>query len=315
MHIAALPDERALSASSRRHPAALAPRLEPMLARPGAPFRSASTHVAALPDGRALSASEEGPCGFGTSPRGRCLRVLGGHSGSDQSCHGAARRARPLGVRGQDPAALGPRLGEMPARPGGTFGYRSSHVATLSDGAPFSFCRSGLFKALGPRLGGMPARPGGPFRFGQSRRGAARRARPLGVIRQHPAALGPRLGQMPARPGRTFRSGQITSCRCPTGAPSRRLTTAPCGFGTSPLGSACACWRATPVSSVTSRRCPTARPLGVRRQELEALGPCGGQGVGGLFSDSPITCLHISQISGSSFSRRASRRWLSSALD
>jgi len=38
----------------------------------------------------------------------------------------------------------------------------------------------------------MPARPGGTFRCGQSRRGAARRARPLGVRRRDPKALGPR---------------------------------------------------------------------------------------------------------------------------
>src|SRR6185437_3784971 len=59
----------------------------------------------------------------------------------------------------------------------------------------------------------MPARPGGALQFGQSRRGTARRARPLGVTGQHATGLGPRLGPLPAHPQGTFSASYDNTLR------------------------------------------------------------------------------------------------------
>ena len=146
-------------------------------------------HVAALPDGRALSASDDNTLRLWDLASGQCLRVLEGHS--DVVNHVATLPdGRALSASWDKTL----RLGTSP-RANACASWRDIPTGSITSrrcptGAP-SRRRRQHRAALGPRLREMPARPGGTFRSGQSRRGAARRARPLGLMGQHPAALGP----------------------------------------------------------------------------------------------------------------------------
>ena len=183
-------------------------------------------HVAVLPYGRALSASSDYTLRFWDLASGECLRVLEGHSEPGPSRRGAARWARPLGVMKHDTLRLwdlasGQCLRVLEGHSGSV-----NHVVALPDGRALSASSDDTLRLWDLASGPVPARPGGAFRSGRSRRGAARRAGPLGVRRQHPAASGTSpLGQCLRVLEGHSGTGSITSWRCPTGAPSRRQKT------------------------------------------------------------------------------------------
>ena len=133
-HVAALPDGRALSASED-NTLRLWDLASGQCLRVLKGHSDAVTHVAALPDGRALSASWDNTLRLWDLASGQCLRVLEGTFRCGRSRRGAARRARHLRVMGQDPAALGPRLRPMPARPQRTFRCRHTMSRRCPTGA------------------------------------------------------------------------------------------------------------------------------------------------------------------------------------
>ena len=202
-HVAALPDGRAISASWD-NTLRLWDLASGQCLRVLEGHSWSVAHVAALPDGRAISASWDNTLRLWDLASGQCLRVLEGHSDRRQPRRGAARRTRDLRLSRQNPAALGPRLRPMPARPRRTFRARHPRRGAARRTRDLRFWGQHP-AALGPRLRPMPARPRRTFRVRHPRRGAARRTRDLRFRGQHPAALGPRLRPMPARPRRTFR--------------------------------------------------------------------------------------------------------------
>ena len=209
LHVAALPDGLALSASSDRTCKALGPGLGGMPARPGGTFRVRQSRRGAARRKRALSASSDHALRLWDLASGRCLHVLEGHSGPVNQVAALPGGGRALSASSDKSLpALGPRLGGMPARPSGTFRLGQTRRGAARRARALGVMGRDDPVALGRRLGEMLARAGGTFEYHQSRRGAARRPRrSRRHRRQDPAALGPRPGKMPAGPKRAFRSG------------------------------------------------------------------------------------------------------------
>ena len=177
VHIAALPDGRAISASYD-HTLRLWDLASGQCLRVLEGHSDSVRHVAALPDGRAISASYDKTLRHWDLASGQCLRSPRRTFRSRRPCRGAARRTRDLRLSRPHPAALGPRLRQMPARP-----RRTCPLGRPRRGAAR---RTGDLRlsrphpaALGPRLRPMPARPRRTFRSRHPRRGAARRTRDL----------------------------------------------------------------------------------------------------------------------------------------